>query len=409
LDQTNFNKNNYQRIDPKSPWYFYIIRNTLNIQKYLKWKRIDEIFPVNVTGIFTARDKITIHWNKQETWNTVLNFSRLEPELARIAYNAGKDSEDWKVVLAQNDIKNSGPSKNKIHPILYRPFDLRYTYYTGKSKGFISRPRPEVMPHMLEENIGLISVRQVAEGIFNHCYITEDIIECRITLSNRGYGYLYPLYLYPLETKKDNPGRGFSTMMLFEPIEKYGRKPNIAPIIFEKLEFAYKKKPSPEDILYYIYGIFYSNIYRETYTEFLKIDFPRVPFTADYQLFKAIGELGNALADLHLLKSSALDPPVAKYQGSGTNDRIEKIIFNKDEQRIYINIDKYFEGVKSEVWNYHIGGYQVLNKYLKDRKGRIMDDAPRYCRIVTALSKTIKNQEKIDKVYPEIEKNLINF
>ncbi len=120
-------------------------------------------------------------------------------------------------------------------------------------------------------------------------------------------------------------------------------------------------------------------------------------------------ELGKELADLHLLKSPALNPPVAKFQGSGENDRIEKLIYQEDEQRVYINKDKYFEGIAPEVWNYHIGGYQVLHKYLKDRKGRIMDDAPRYCRIVTALSKTIKIQEKIDKIYPEIEKHLVDF
>jgi len=126
-------------------------------------------------------------------------------------------------------------------------------------------------------------------------------------------------------------------------------------------------------------------------------------------LFKNIGELGKELADLHLLKSPALNPPVAKFQGSGENDRIEKLIYQEDEQRIYINKDKYFEGIAPNVWNYHIGGYHVLHKYLKDRKGRIMDDAPRYCRIVTALSKTIKIQEKIDKIYPEIEKDLVDF
>ncbi|MCK4345311.1 MAG: hypothetical protein KAX05_08500 [Bacteroidales bacterium] len=147
----------------------------------------------------------------------------------------------------------------------------------------------------------------------------------------------------------------------------------------------------------------------ETYGEFLKIDFPRVPFAANYNLFKKMGGFGKYLSDLHLLKSPALSPPVTKYQGTSDNDRIEKIIYQEDEQRIYINKGKYFEGVAPEVWNYHIGGYQVLHKYLKDRKGRIMDDAPRYCRIVTALRKTIEIQEKIDKIYPEIEKDLVDF
>ncbi|MGC9367528.1 MAG: type ISP restriction/modification enzyme, partial [bacterium] len=141
--------------------------------------------------------------------------------------------------------------------------------------------------------------------------------------------------------------------------------------------------------------------------EYLKIDFPRVPLTSDYQLFQEMGKLGKKLADLHLLKSSDLDQPVAKYEGKGDNHRVEKVTYKPDQQRIYINKDKYFEGVKPQVWNYHIGGYQVLKKYLKDRKDRVMDDPPRYCKIVTALSKTIEIQSEIDQIYPDIEKKLI--
>jgi hypothetical protein len=122
-----------------------------------------------------------------------------------------------------------------------------------------------------------------------------------------------------------------------------------------------------------------------------------------------MGELGKQLADLHLLKSPLLDIPVARYQGEGDNDRIEKIDYQENEQRIYINNEKYFEGISPEVWNYHIGGYQVLPKYLKDRKGRIMEDAPHYCRIVTAIQRTIEIQKQIDNLYPEIEKHLVGF
>jgi hypothetical protein len=140
--------------------------------------------------------------------------------------------------------------------------------------------------------------------------------------------------------------------------------------------------------------------FKELFDLFFSFSLPRV---------QTARSLAIELADLHLLKSPALDPPVAKYQGSSDNDRVEKITYKEDEQRIYINKDKYFEGIAPEVWNYHIGGYQVLNKYLKDRKGRNMDEAPHYCRIVTALSKTLKIQKKIDEIYPEVEKELIDM
>jgi len=400
LDKNEFLKDNYLSVKPQAPYYFLGKHNTETIKKYLDWKKVNEIFPINSVGIVTARDKLTIKWSKHEMWNTVLNFTKMEPEMARQAYNLGRDVRDWKVVFAQEDLKKTGMDRNKIFQVLYRPFDVRFTYYTGKSRGFHCMPRPKVMRHMLEENIGLTLGRQVkASRKWRHCLISNKIIESSFVSNKTSeITYLFPLYLYPDEKNKN----------LFNHTQTK-KEPNILPLVFEKLSECYKQKPTPEEILYYIYGIFYSNIYRETYAEFLKIDFPRVPFTSDYDLFIEMGKLGKELIALHLLKSPELDSPIAKYQGSGDNDRIEKVTYKEDEQRIYINKEKYFEGISPEVWNYHIGGYQVLRKYLKDRKDRMMDDAPRYCRIVTALYKTIEIQKQIDKLYPEIEKYLVRF
>ncbi|OQY09220.1 MAG: DNA methyltransferase [Desulfobacteraceae bacterium 4572_187] len=400
LDANGFDAKNYQEIKPASPWYFFIPRNTSNIQQYLEWKKINEIFNQSTVGFVSGRDSMTIAFNENEIWTRVNNFIRLDVEIARQSYNLRKDSRDWKVINAQGDIRNTGPSRELIKKVAYRPFDVRYTYYTGNSRGFYSSPQISIMRHMLEENIGLTVGRQVkASRDWRHCLMSNLITESTL-ISNKTseITYIFPLYLYPDKNKKD----------LFNQ-HQTEKEPNISPTLFEELSSRYGQKPTPEEILYYIYGIFYSNIYRETYAEFLKIDFPRVPFIANYDLFKGLGKFGKELADLHLLKSPALNSPIAKYQGTGDNDRIEKIKYNEDEQRIYINKDKYFEGITPEVWNYHIGGYQVLRKYLKDRKSRIMNDAPRYCHIVTALTKTIEIQKQIDEIYPEVEKELINF
>ena len=397
LDNNEFNEKNYHEIKPASPWYFFIPRNTLYIQKYLEWKRIDEIFPVNVTGIVTARDKFVIGFEKNEIKNRILQFRNLSlpDEIIKQTYNL-KDTRGWKISAARKKLSDDTDWDSYYETILYRPFDARTIYYTDK---MVDWGRPEVMRHMLEENIGLMTCRQISSNNWRHALVTENIVDdSLVSNKTKERGYIYPLYLYPDKNKRD----------LFNQHQNE-KEPNIPPALFDKLSSHYGQKPTPEDILYYIYGIFYSNMYRETYAEFLKIDFPRVPFTADYTLFKKIGALGKELADLHLLKSPALDNPIAKYQGRGTNDRIEKIIYKEDEQRIYINKDKYFEGVAPEIWNYHIGGYQVLRKYLKDRKGRNMDDAPRYCRIATALSKTIEIQKQIDEIYAEIEKDLVQF
>ncbi len=117
-----------------------------------------------------------------------------------------------------------------------------------------------------------------------------------------------------------------------------------------------------------------------------------------------MAEEGKKLIGLHLLQSDELDPPVARYEGSGDNDRIEK--YEYEDGKVYINNDKYFEGITEKVWEYQIGGYQVLRKYLRSHKGRIMEGARRYCRIATALAKTIEMQEEIDEIFIEIEESV---
>lgn len=396
LDKNEFNKKNYLEIKPVSPWYFFVPRNTSHIQQYLEWKKITEIFPVNNVGIVTARDKFSIDFDQNILRNRIRQFRDLKVDnfLIKKAFKL-KDTSTFKLDKFRKELAKDDNWQNYFKLITYRPFDIRHIYY---SKWVIERPIYNTMRHMLKENIGLTTSRinrQVSLGYF---FVTSCLTDFHILDNARDSTSLFPLYTYPSLQNKD----------LFNQ-HQTEKQPNIPPALFEKLSTIYEQNPTPEDILYYIYGVFYSNIYRETYADFLKIDFPRVPFIANYDLFKKMGKLGKELADLHLLKSPALDPPIAKYQGSGDNDRIEKIAYKEDEQRIYINKNKYFEGISPEIWNYHIGGYQVLRKYLKDRKGRIMDDAPRYCRIVTALSKTIEIQEKIDDIYPEVEKELVNF
>ncbi|MDA8090646.1 MAG: hypothetical protein M0Z61_10585 [Nitrospiraceae bacterium] len=169
-------------------------------------------------------------------------------------------------------------------------------------------------------------------------------------------------------------------------------------------------EPLPEEIFFYIYAVLYSETYRTKYAEFLKIDFPRVPFTSDYKLFKNMAEYGNRLVDLHLLKSKELDLPIARYSIEG-NNRGEKPRFDEKSGRVYINNEQYFEGISKEVWLYQIGGYQVCDKWLKDRKGRelSLDDIQTYCRIVTAIQKTIEIQKTIDGIYENIENSLITL
>jgi predicted helicase len=211
--------------------------------------------------------------------------------------------------------------------------------------------------------------------------------------------------------QKDKPKKKSlsSMMLLFEPQAEYGvRKPNLSPALLEKLSKVYKKTPTPEEIFFYIYAVLYSNIYRTKYAEFLKIDFPRVPFTKDYKLFKKIGDYGERLVEFHLLKSSEIDNPIARFQGEG-NDKVEKMRYEKG--KLYINTDQYFEGIPKEVYEYQIGGYQVCAKWLKDRKDKTLSlyDIKHYLRVISAIEETISVQRKIDKIYLQVEKNLVDF
>ncbi|MBI4810868.1 MAG: N-6 DNA methylase, partial [Ignavibacteriales bacterium] len=411
LTTVNFKTVKWKQLKPSSPFYLFVPRDEKRSLRYQAYPSIPEIFPVNSVGIVTARDHLSIQWTRHDIWTTVNNFAWLDTEIARAAYHLGQDVRDWKVELAQNDLKKSGPEKENVVPILYRPFDIRYTYYTGRSKGFHCMPRGEVMQHMLKDNIGLITVRKAPpDSLFNYFFVSENIISNgSIRSDNQSIDTFFPLYIYP-ERKKSRSGSGIP-LMLFEPEVPYGtgkRVPNIATKIIEMLTLTYKRQLSPEDIFYYIYAVLYSNAYRQKYAEFLKTDFPRVPFSSSYKLFKSLAEKGDELVAIHLLKSKKLAKPIAHCEGEGEN-RVEKVIYDEKKKCVYFNPSQYFADVAKEVWEYHIGGYQVAQKWLKDRKERVLssEEVSHYCKVVTALAETIKIQETLDLLFKDVEKNTI--
>lgn len=385
LDNNQFQAKTYQDLSPSSPFYLFRPETTGN-EHYLKWKSLPEIFPINSVGIVTARDGLTIQDTHNLVRKTIHHFATLDPETARVTYQLGKDARDWKVGYAQKDLKDSGLNDENIKPILYRPFDTRYTYYTGKSRGFHCMPRNEVMRHMLEENVGIVIGRQgLAVGdnqLWNLVTISQSITD--FNLFYRGGGLIAPLYIYPDEHKED----------IFASTE---REYNIAPELLDKFSSQWPQF-QPEQLLYYVYAILHSKKYRQRFAQYLRMDFPRIPFTEDYEIFSKLANFGKEIADIHLLKSPQLISPIAKYQGSGSNDTVEFIKYDEHKRNVQINADKHFEGITPELWNYHIGGYKVLHKYLKDRKGKSLTDPIHYCRIVTALALTIDIQARVDQI-----------
>ena len=401
LNKHNIKNVKWNILEPQTPFYFLIPRNEDHIKDYQSFTSIQEIFPINVTGIVTARDKFVIDFDELVLKRRIEEFRSLliDNTSLKNRYKL-KDTRGWKFKEARKALAKDENWDNHFAKILYRPFDVRSIYYSEK---MIDWGRQEVMRHMLEPNISFCFMRQVSTSeSYTQVLVSEHMVDNRTFFSSKGIIQQAPLYFYPEIDKKD----------LFSEHESGEKKPNIKSELFEELKKNFwestpsgKKEVTPEEIFYYIYAVLYSNTYRTKYAEFLKIDFPRVPFTKDYKLFIQLGKLGKQLADLHLLKSNDLDKTISKFLGGGSN-KVEKPKY--ENEKVWINKEKYFDGIKEEVWQYQIGGYQVCEKWLKDRKERTLslDEIKIYCKIVTSLSKTIELQKEIDKYFEEVEKTV---
>jgi len=382
---------------------------------------VPEIFPVNSVGIVTARDNLTIHWTPQEVMDTVRDFAKSDPETAREKYNLGKDVRDWKVELAQKDLRTSDLKEQLVTPVLYRPFDMRFTYYTGQTRGFICMPRPEVMDHILSgKNFCLIFTRSISPGKpFDHIFSSSHGMLGRFFPDAACITYFTPLFLFPAKKQNNNPGNQNSFLALCETEAPYGRKINIDTGFINELEnllgLGFVPDGSgdlaatfgPEDVFAYAYAVFHSPTYRQRYAEFLKMDFPRLPLTGNKALFAALVGKGAELVSFHLMESPRLETFITRFPVSGSlvvegvryvippGPPLEK---GGGNGRVYINSEQYFEGIPPEVWAFTIGGYQVCHKWLKDRKGRTLsfDDLQHYQKIVLAVAETIRLMGEID-------------
>jgi predicted helicase len=382
-------------LTPRAPMYLFVPQDTALEAEYQRGWRIPDIFPVHSVGIVTARDWLTIHRTPDAVWQTVCELVALEPEAARNQFQLGKDVRDWSVARAQQDLREAGvpneSAKARIVPILYRPFDVRYTFYTGRSRGFHCMPRPEVMRHLLAgENVALITLRQQSrDAEWRNVGITNTLAESSV-ISNytREIGYVFPLYEYP-KTKSEQGA-------LLPPA---GREANLNAEYLQELAGMLGQTPAPEAVLGYLYAVLHSPTYRARYAEFLKRDFPRVPLPPDKATFDVLAQLGGALIDLHLLRDPALNTPSCKYPVAGDH-RVERVEYDEKAQRVWINGAQYFEPVPPEVWAYRVGGYPVCHKWLDDREGAVLslDERLTYQRMVTALSGTLALQAQIDAV-----------
>ncbi len=394
----------WQEISPKSEFYLFLPRDEAALEQYQDFFGVTDIFPLRGVGMTTARDHFVTDMDKERLINRVrlLKHNKGSDEELHTLFNIRR-KKGWSIRKAWEMLQGVEDSElpKLVVPVFYRPFDMRWIFYHDS---LVWRTAKRVMLHMMRENVGLITSRQVLRE-FRHAFVADRITNFNSidTAGRFGSGYLFPLYLYPDTSKKD----------LFSNLEPDERKPNLNPKIVAALTAAYGEEPAPEAIFHYIYAVLYADAYREKYAEFLKIDFPRIPFTADFELFQTLAALGKRLASLHLLRSEELDPPAARFQGQGDSrvarTKSQGFRYEPQEERVYVNKTQYFEPVPLELWEYQIGGYQVLAKWLKDRRERrlTLEEIKTYCRVVTAIQRTIALQEEIDALYPEAESQIV--
>jgi predicted helicase len=364
----------WTEITPFSPDYLFTKQNTDLKSEYDNGWNILDVFTFQSMGITSGDDEFLYDFSVKELKakiSTGLKDSQVikaDRTLLRIQkWTARIIDKDWKLCL-------------------YRPFDQRAILY---GPYILERARENLANQFQEDNLGLISIRRTREGTDNKFFVT-DLVADKSIISSVDNANIFTLYLYP--DTENAQGTLFTE-----------RTANLSPKFLTAIQEKLGYIPTPEAIFYYTYSIFHSPTYRQRYTEFLKIDFPRLPLTSNNELFQALAEKGQELVELHLMKSQKLNKVITKYPVSGDN-AVTEVTYKPSQQRVYINKQQYFQGIPLEVWEFKIGGYQVLDKWLKDRKKAnrrlSFEDVLHYQRVVVALKETMEIMREIDEIIP---------
>ncbi|WRA43432.1 N-6 DNA methylase [Helicobacter pylori] len=399
LAQNDLNSIEWFELTPREPFYLLIPQETSLLEEYEQGFSVQEMFQVGGTGICSKRDHVVFHKDKESLLKLLKDFSTLEPSELRRKYNIGDDSRDWRLNNAIKEVKtNIKRLEEYIVSCQYRPFDYRWTYYTSNSRTFLAYPVYNVFKHMLpppppptnpktpnqtRKNVALNTPRQLKNNdkSWTQCFISSHINDQGLSSGGNGAGVNYPLYRFRDPNYTENFTPEFRSF-----IDKHYNHP------FEPLE-----------VLGYIYALLYSPNYRKRYEDFLKADYPKILFTKNKDLFRALSLLGIELIGLHVLNKESLnysfdklkDATIGESYYKESHDRIiKKPSHNEPEQRLYINHSAYFSGVSQEIHDYRIGGYVVLDKYLKSHKNETCD-FDHVSNIIKVIACTIEIQKTL--------------
>ena len=396
----------FVKLDVASPLYLFVPQKAEGKEEYNLGFSINELMPVNVTGLVSARDGLVINTNKDKLRENIKFFidESLSDDQVRQHFFPSKyskmkagdkylpgDSRGWKLSLARKTIKNFS-FEEKTKTISYRPFDNQYIYYC---KEMVDWGREEVFGKMSEKNnLMLVVSRQAITDNWSHVLATPYMCDNRYFYSNKGISQACPLYI-----NKENMGKEERIVNFKKELyDKIAKGLNFLPSYDDNVlvdpTSEYNGVLYPQDLFDYIYAVLHSPSYRERYKEFLKIDFPRIPYPTDWEQFRDMAEKGEELRLLHLMEDLPSKTGVS-FPAAGT---LQVECYRWQDNRVYINSEQYFEGVPESAWNFYIGGYQPAQKWLKDRKGMILsfEDIKHYQHIIYVLQQTERIMNEID-------------
>lgn len=381
-------------LKPQLPFSLFLPQDTALLPEYEQGWKITDIMPLNSTGVKTHRDHFVLDFNLSSLEERIKDFIDLNISDKKISdkYNL-PDTRDWKINERRASLASNSNLKKRFTKCLYRPFDWREYYHHAD---VVELPKDEVSKHILSgKNLVFMWTRPLSPN-YEFSVLAGNSIPHQCVVGNKtagaGASYFAPLYLYPdVRT---------SQQLVIQEDSHHNLSSKFIKEVKKKLGYS----PTSKALFYYIYAIFYSPTYRTRYAEFLKIDFPRVPLSSDGELFCQLAAFGEELVALHLMTSPKLENLITQFVERGGSQVVDaghpkfqqgNVVINKKGDR--------FTGVPENVWNFYVGGYQVCQKWLKDRKGRILsnEDIQHYQRIVVALKETIELMAKIDAAIPE--------
>lgn len=399
LNKESVNTINWRKIEPFSPWYMFYPLQTNMFNEYNAGYNLADIFSSFSVGIMTGNDDVTIQDNPKTIATIIFDLLKLPEDEFKTKYALKKDRRQWTYKKAKNDVLaqdfSSHDSKDeimtKIHSkvikILYRPFDFRYTFFTGNSTGFHERPRTISKSMILGTNVGLVISRNSKPDPWRDIQITEHAIELGVMATKPGNNApLFPLYLY----SQENTIIKKQTNIKIEFINTIKRNyPSIVKNIYEMA-------------FYYIFALLNSNSYRSRYDSFLKIDFPRILLPKNQELFEKLSKIGKELADIQLFKIKIV-PTLNVIFVKGHEEKIivRRILIDGD--KIFVNKNQCFTNIPLEVSNFYIGGYKVLEKWFKEKLGKELStqEVKFFISIVNVIYETIKIMKDIDIIINE--------